>query len=108
MCVIYDAQQGSSISAPSAIPISITSFTSIPIGVYQLFYQIPKDGDSNSHNAILQKEADYLGINLNTETIKLLLEYGTSPDTLTNLMRDDVLENIFGHNLNEFGIIFYN
>jgi ankyrin repeat protein len=41
----------------------------------------------------------------NTETIKILLEYGTSPDTLTNLMRDDVLENIFGHNLNEFGII---
>lgn len=40
----------------------------------------------------------------NTETIKILLEYGTSPDTLTNLMRDDVLENIFGHNLNEFGI----
>ena len=39
----------------------------------------------------------------NTETIKILLEYGTSPDTLTNLMRDDVLENIFGHNLNEFG-----
>ncbi len=40
----------------------------------------------------------------NTETIKILLAYGTSPDTLTNLMRDDVLENIFRHNLNEFGI----
>jgi ankyrin repeat protein len=40
----------------------------------------------------------------NTETIKILLEYGTSPDTLTNLIRDDVLENIFGDKLNEFGI----
>jgi hypothetical protein len=39
----------------------------------QLFYQIPKEGDSNSHRAILQKEADYLGINLNTDDLQTLL-----------------------------------
>jgi len=40
----------------------------------QLFYQIPKDGDSNSHNYILQKEADYLGIELNTDNLQALLD----------------------------------
>jgi hypothetical protein len=39
----------------------------------QLFYQIPKDGDSNSHQYILQKEADYLGVKLNTDDIQSLL-----------------------------------
>lgn len=40
----------------------------------QLFYQIPKEGDINSHNYILQKEADYLGINLDKDNIQALLE----------------------------------
>jgi hypothetical protein len=39
----------------------------------QLFYQIPKEGDANSHQYIIQKEADYLNINLNTEDIQALL-----------------------------------
>jgi hypothetical protein len=39
----------------------------------QLFYQIPKEGDSNSHQYIIQKEAEYLGINLNTDDIQALL-----------------------------------
>ena len=39
----------------------------------QLFYQIPKEGDSNSHQYILKKEADYLGININQDDIQALL-----------------------------------
>ena len=39
----------------------------------QLFYQIPKEGDTNSHQYILQKEADYLGIKLNTNDVQALL-----------------------------------
>ena len=38
-----------------------------------LFYQIPKEGDSNSHQYILQKEASYLGININQDDIQALL-----------------------------------
>lgn len=40
----------------------------------QLFYQIPKEGDTNSHKYILQKEADYLGIIISEEDIQALLE----------------------------------
>jgi len=39
----------------------------------QLFFQIPKEGDTNSHQYILEKEAEYLGINLNTEDVQALL-----------------------------------
>ena len=39
----------------------------------QLFYQIPKEGDADSHQHILQKEADYLGVKLNTSDIQALL-----------------------------------
>jgi len=39
----------------------------------QLFYQIPKEGDSNSHQYILQREADYLGISISTEDVQALL-----------------------------------
>jgi hypothetical protein len=39
-----------------------------------LFYQIPKEGDTNSHMYILQKEADYLGIIVNQEDIQALLD----------------------------------
>jgi hypothetical protein len=30
-----------------------------------LFYQIPKEGDVESHNYILNKTAEYLGVNIN-------------------------------------------
>jgi hypothetical protein len=40
----------------------------------QVFYQIPKEGNSNSHQYILQKEADYLGIDLNTDNVQALLD----------------------------------
>lgn len=39
----------------------------------QLFFQIPKEGDANSHRFILEKEAEYLGINLNTDDVQALL-----------------------------------
>ena len=39
-----------------------------------LFYQIPKEGDANSHRYILEKEADYLGVIVNQDDIQALLE----------------------------------
>jgi hypothetical protein len=44
----------------------------------QLFYQIPKEGDINSHRFILQKEADYLGVIINQDDIQVLLDEITS------------------------------
>ena len=44
----------------------------------QLFYQIPKEGDTNSHRFILQKEADYLGIIIDQDDIQALLDEITS------------------------------
>ena len=40
----------------------------------EIFYQIPKEGDINSHRYILEKEAEYLGINLNNDDIQALLD----------------------------------
>jgi hypothetical protein len=51
----------------------------------QLFYQIPKEGDTNSHTYILQKEADYLGVNISQDDIQALL------DEITNL-RQQILD----------------
>jgi len=50
----------------------------------QLFYQIPRDGDVNSHQYILQKEADYLGIIINQDDIQALLNEIT-------VLRNDLL-----------------
>jgi hypothetical protein len=44
----------------------------------QLFFQIPKEGDSDSHQYILEREAEYLGINLNTDDVQALLAEITS------------------------------
>jgi hypothetical protein len=44
----------------------------------QLFYQIPKEGDSNSHQYILQREADYLGISIGQDDVQALLDEITS------------------------------
>jgi polyhydroxyalkanoate synthesis regulator phasin len=44
----------------------------------QLFYQIPRDGEINSHQYILQREADYLGITINQDDIQALLNEITS------------------------------
>lgn len=44
----------------------------------QLFYQIPKEGDTNSHRFILEKEAEYLGVIINEEDIQALLNEITS------------------------------
>lgn len=40
----------------------------------QLFYQIPKEGDANSHRFILQREADYLGVIIDQDDIQALLD----------------------------------
>lgn len=51
----------------------------------ELFYQIPKEGESNSHQYILQREADYLGVAISQEDIQALLNEITS-------LRQQVLE----------------
>jgi len=51
----------------------------------QVFYQIPKEGNANSHQYILQKEADYLGVIINQDDIQALLE------EITNL-RQQILD----------------
>jgi hypothetical protein len=43
-----------------------------------LFYQIPREGDTNSHKYILQKEADYLGISISQDDVQALLNEITS------------------------------
>jgi hypothetical protein len=52
----------------------------------ELFYQIPKEGDTNSHQYILRKEADYLGVNISQDDIQALLNEITS-------LRQQVLES---------------
>ena len=51
----------------------------------ELFYQIPKEGDVNSHQYILQREADYLGISISQDDVQALLNEITS-------LRQQVLE----------------
>ena len=51
-----------------------------------LFYQIQKEGDTNSHRYIIQKEADYLGVSINQDDIQALLDEITS-------LRQQVLES---------------
>ena len=43
-----------------------------------LFYQIPKEGDTNSHRYILEREAEYLGVIINQDDIQALLDEITS------------------------------
>lgn len=52
----------------------------------QLFYQIPTEGETNSHRFILQREADYLGVSISQEDVQALL------DEITNL-RQQVLDS---------------
>ena len=44
----------------------------------QVFYQIPREGDTNSHQYILQREADYLGISISQDDVQALLDEITS------------------------------
>jgi len=44
----------------------------------QLFYQIPKEGEVDSHRFILQREAEYLGVVIDQEDIQALLDEITS------------------------------
>ncbi len=52
----------------------------------ELFYQIEKEGDINSHRYILQREADYLGVSISQDDIQALLNEITS-------LRQQVLES---------------
>ena len=40
----------------------------------QLFYQIPKEGEADSHRYILQREVDYLGVIIDQDDIQALLD----------------------------------
>jgi hypothetical protein len=65
----------------------------------QLFYQIPKEGEVDSHRFILQREAEYLGVIIDQEDIQALLDEITSLrqqvlDTQTSLNEANQLQNI--------------
>ena len=49
----------------------------------EVFYQIPKEGDTNSHRFILQREAEYLGVIIDQTDIQALLDEITSLSTTT-------------------------
>jgi hypothetical protein len=51
-----------------------------------LFNQIPIEGDTNSHRYILQREADYLGVQINKDDLQALLDEITS-------LRQEVLDS---------------
>jgi hypothetical protein len=51
-----------------------------------LFNQIPREGDINSHQYILQREADYLGVQINKDDLQALLDEITS-------LRQEVLDS---------------
>jgi hypothetical protein len=51
-----------------------------------LFNQIPREGDINSHQYILQREADYLGIQIDKDDLQALLDEITS-------LRQEVLDS---------------
>lgn len=52
----------------------------------ELFFQIPREGDTNSHRYILNKEAEYLGVTINDGLdVQALLQEITS-------LRNDLLE----------------
>jgi len=51
-----------------------------------LFNQIPIEGDINSHRYILQREADYLGVQINKDDLQALLDEITS-------LRQEVLDS---------------
>lgn len=56
-----------------------------------LFNQIPKEGDTNSHQYILEKEANYLGVQISQDDIQALLEEITN---LRQELLDTQIENI--------------
>ena len=65
----------------------------------QLFYQIPKEGEVDSHRFILQREAEYLGVIIDQEDIQALLDEITSLrqqvlDTQTALNEANQAQNI--------------
>jgi hypothetical protein len=43
-----------------------------------LFYQIPREGDTDSHRFILEREAEYLGVIISQDDIQALLDEITS------------------------------
>ena len=51
-----------------------------------LFNQIPIEGDTNSHRYILQREADYLGVQIDKDDLQALLDEITS-------LRQEVLDS---------------
>jgi hypothetical protein len=54
-----------------AVPLTVDEFFKL---YEEIFYQIPKEGDINSHRYILEKEAEYLGVNLNNDDVQALLD----------------------------------
>ena len=81
---VVDTQFSQLIGAEEPLPIlTIDEFFQL---YEDLFYQIPQQGETNSHQYILEKEADYLGVQINKDDLQALL------DEITNL-RQEVLDS---------------
>ena len=44
----------------------------------EIFYNIPSEGDQNSHRYILEKTAQHLGVNISPDSIQALIDEVTS------------------------------
>jgi predicted P-loop ATPase/GTPase len=81
---VVDTQFSQLIRTEETLPIlTIDEFFQL---YEDLFYQIPQQGETNSHQYILEKEADYLGVQINKDDLQALL------DEITNL-RQEVLDS---------------
>jgi hypothetical protein len=72
---VIDTQFSQLIQPTEEITFTIDDFFEL---YDQLFYQIPREGDINSHRYILEREAEYLGVSINQDDIQALLDEITS------------------------------
>ena len=81
---VIDTEFKTFITNPTVNAITLEEFFQ---NYNDIFYQIPKEGDSNSHTYILNQTLQYLNLRLaNDEEIQLLL------DEITNLRRQLLLD----------------
>lgn len=81
---VLDTEFKTFITNPTVNTITLEEFFQ---NYNDLFYQIPKEGDSNSHTYILNQTLQYLDLKLaNDQEIQLLLE------EITNLRRQLLLD----------------
>jgi len=59
---------------PEVVPTASFTVNDFFIQYENLFYEIPKEGETNSHQYLIQKSSDYANFAQNNEEIEALLE----------------------------------